>query len=69
MQRSVQGLGRVSMEKLLNPYDREYMKMAMLKHEETFKEQVLSLFTFCSRSRNHSKVENKNNNYNNVAGV
>ncbi|KAM7251373.1 hypothetical protein ACFE04_023256 [Oxalis oulophora] len=31
------------MEKLLNPYDKEYMKMAMLKHEETFKQQVYEL--------------------------
>ncbi|KAF7130658.1 hypothetical protein RHSIM_Rhsim10G0102400 [Rhododendron simsii] len=31
------------MEKLLKPYDREYMKMAMLKHEETFKHQVYEL--------------------------
>lgn len=31
------------MEKLLNPYDKEYMKMAMLKHEETFREQVYEL--------------------------
>ncbi|KAL0350518.1 UNVERIFIED_CONTAM: hypothetical protein Sradi_4201000 [Sesamum radiatum] len=31
------------MEKLLNHYDREYMKMAMLKHEETFREQVYEL--------------------------
>ncbi|XVE87026.1 hypothetical protein DITRI_Ditri18aG0082900 [Diplodiscus trichospermus] len=31
------------MEKLLRPYDKEYMKMAMLKHEETFKEQVYEL--------------------------
>ncbi|KAL2551639.1 uncharacterized protein Fot_05258 [Forsythia ovata] len=31
------------MEKLLNPYDKEYMKMAMLKHEETFREQVFEL--------------------------
>lgn len=29
------------MEKLLNPYDKEYMKMAMLKHEEIFREQVI----------------------------
>lgn len=28
------------MEKLLNPDDKEYMKMAMVKHEETFREQV-----------------------------
>ena len=28
------------MERLLNQYDKEYMKMAMLKHEETFREQV-----------------------------
>ncbi|XP_027077321.1 uncharacterized protein LOC113778275 [Coffea eugenioides] len=31
------------MEKLLNPYDKEYMKTAMLKHEETFREQVYEL--------------------------
>ncbi|OIT39361.1 PREDICTED: uncharacterized protein LOC109238193 [Nicotiana attenuata] len=31
------------MEKLLNPYDKEYMKMAMVKHEETFREQVYEL--------------------------
>ncbi|XP_031279089.1 uncharacterized protein LOC116137528 [Pistacia vera] len=31
------------MEKLLNPYDKEFMRMAMLKHEETFKEQVHEL--------------------------
>ncbi|KAA8522613.1 hypothetical protein F0562_013026 [Nyssa sinensis] len=33
----------VSMEKLVKPYDKEYMKMAMLKHEETFKQQVHEL--------------------------
>lgn len=32
------------MEKLLNPYDKEFMRMAMLKHEETFKEQVLNYY-------------------------
>ncbi|XP_052198145.1 uncharacterized protein LOC127805023 [Diospyros lotus] len=31
------------MEKLLNPYDKQYLKMAMLKHEETFKQQVYEL--------------------------
>ncbi|XP_062010987.1 uncharacterized protein LOC133727423 [Rosa rugosa] len=31
------------MEKLLNPYDKECMRMAILKHEETFKEQVYEL--------------------------
>ncbi|XP_022741123.1 uncharacterized protein LOC111292802 [Durio zibethinus] len=31
------------MEKLVRPYDKEYMRMAMLKHEETFKEQVYEL--------------------------
>ncbi|XP_016475605.1 uncharacterized protein LOC107797248 [Nicotiana tabacum] len=31
------------MEKLLNPDDKEYMKMAMVKHEETFREQVYEL--------------------------
>jgi len=33
------------MEKLVRSCDKEYMRMAMLKHEETFKEQVL-LFLF-----------------------
>ncbi|KAJ7944506.1 A-kinase anchor protein 9, putative isoform 2 [Quillaja saponaria] len=31
------------MEKLIKPYDREYMRMAMLKQEETFKEQIYEL--------------------------
>ncbi|PON66728.1 hypothetical protein PanWU01x14_107650 [Parasponia andersonii] len=31
------------MEKLFKPYDREFMRMAMLRHEETFKEQVYEL--------------------------
>ncbi|XP_077233772.1 uncharacterized protein LOC143876052 [Tasmannia lanceolata] len=31
------------MERLLKQYEREFMKMAMLKHEETFKEQVYEL--------------------------
>ncbi|CAH2043226.1 unnamed protein product [Thlaspi arvense] len=31
------------MEKLLKPYEKQYMKMAMLKHEETFKQQVYEL--------------------------
>ncbi|CAN4083001.1 unnamed protein product [Withania somnifera] len=31
------------MKKLINPYDKEYMKMAMLKHEEIFREQVYEL--------------------------
>ncbi|KAJ1387295.1 hypothetical protein SESBI_40117 [Sesbania bispinosa] len=31
------------MEKLVRPCDKEYMRMAMLKHEETFKEQVYEL--------------------------
>ncbi|KAF7828639.1 uncharacterized protein G2W53_019803 [Senna tora] len=31
------------MEKLAKPYDKEYMRIAMLKHEETFKEQVYEL--------------------------
>lgn len=30
------------MERLVNEYDKEYMKMAMLKHEETFREQVIN---------------------------
>ncbi|XP_075507940.1 uncharacterized protein LOC142544789 [Primulina tabacum] len=31
------------MEKLLNPYDQENMRKAMLRHEETFREQVNEL--------------------------
>lgn len=31
------------MEKFLNPNDMEYVKLAMLKHEQTFKEQVCEL--------------------------
>lgn len=31
------------MEKFLNPCDKEYMKMAMLKHEEMFRKQVYEL--------------------------
>ncbi|KAK8716629.1 hypothetical protein V6N13_043934 [Hibiscus sabdariffa] len=31
------------MEKLLRPYDKESMRMAILKHEETFKQQVYEL--------------------------
>lgn len=32
------------MEKLLNPYDKEFMRRAMLMHEKTFKEQVSFLW-------------------------
>lgn len=31
------------MEKVLHPYDKERMRLAMLKHEETFREQVYEL--------------------------
>nr|GEX40328.1 hypothetical protein [Tanacetum cinerariifolium] len=31
------------MDKFVQPYDKECMKMAMLKHEQTFKEQVYEL--------------------------
>lgn len=31
------------MDKLVQPYDKECMKMAILKHEETFKQQVCEL--------------------------
>ncbi|KAE8709570.1 Class III peroxidase [Hibiscus syriacus] len=31
------------MEKLLRPYHKEFMRMAILKHEETFKQQVYEL--------------------------
>ncbi|KAL3833267.1 hypothetical protein ACJIZ3_008003 [Penstemon smallii] len=33
----------MTMEKLLKPYDKECMKMAMLKHEEAFRQQVYEL--------------------------
>lgn len=36
-------VNRSLMEKLVRSCDKEYMKMAMLKHEETFKQQVLRL--------------------------
>ncbi|KAI3462700.1 hypothetical protein Pfo_019363 [Paulownia fortunei] len=35
--------GSTKMEKILDPYDKEYLKMAMLQHEETFREQVYEL--------------------------
>ena len=42
-----QKLHRSLMEKLVrSSCNKEYMRMAMLKHEETFKEQVLLLFLF-----------------------
>ncbi|KAG9140409.1 hypothetical protein Leryth_018539 [Lithospermum erythrorhizon] len=31
------------MEKLVNPFNKEHMKLAMLKHEEVFREQVFEL--------------------------
>lgn len=34
------------MEKLLRPYDKECMRVAMLKHEETFKEQVYTYYIY-----------------------
>lgn len=36
----------IPMEKLPKAYEREYMRMAMLKHEETFKQQVFLHFFF-----------------------
>ncbi|KAI4327370.1 hypothetical protein L6164_019841 [Bauhinia variegata] len=39
----LQRLRKAAMDKLIKPYDKEYMRMAMLKHEETFKEQVHEL--------------------------
>ncbi|XP_061338953.1 uncharacterized protein LOC133285696 [Gastrolobium bilobum] len=39
----MQKLNRSPMEKLIRPCNKEYMRMAMLKHEETFKEQVYEL--------------------------
>ena len=38
-----EGIEVLPMEKVMRPYDKEYMKMAMLKHEETFKQQVIRI--------------------------
>ncbi|KAL8472949.1 hypothetical protein ACS0TY_029310 [Phlomoides rotata] len=57
------------MEKLLNHYDREYMKMAMLKHEETFREQVYELHRLYriqkTLMKDISKNQRMNPHYNN----
>ncbi|XP_010550342.1 PREDICTED: uncharacterized protein LOC104821233 [Tarenaya hassleriana] len=59
------------MEKFLNPYDKKYMiRMAMLKHEETFKHQVNELHRLYhvqkilmkNMEMNRSKQELHNNN-------
>ncbi|CAN8251431.1 unnamed protein product [Cochlearia groenlandica] len=50
------------MEKILQPYEKQYMKMAMLKHEETFKEQVYELH----RLYRVQKILMKNMKVNNV---
>ncbi|XP_047178716.1 uncharacterized protein LOC124845634 [Vigna umbellata] len=34
---------QISMEKLIRPCDKEYMRMTMLKHQDTFNEQVYEL--------------------------
>ncbi|KAK7367606.1 hypothetical protein VNO80_09621 [Phaseolus coccineus] len=34
---------QISMEKLIRPRDKEYMRMTMLKHQDTFNEQVYEL--------------------------
>ncbi|RDY04968.1 hypothetical protein CR513_11244, partial [Mucuna pruriens] len=39
----VDKLNRSPMEKLLRPCEKEYMRMTMLKHEDTFREQVYEL--------------------------
>lgn len=61
------------MDKFVQPYDKECMKMAMLKHEETFKEQVYELhrlyqtqkmlMTNMQRSRHIHHQENISFNY------
>ncbi|XP_029129743.1 uncharacterized protein LOC109811159 [Cajanus cajan] len=40
---SLQKLNRSTMEKIVRPCDKEYMRMTMLKHQDTFKEQVYEL--------------------------
>ncbi|KAI4315048.1 hypothetical protein L6164_027896 [Bauhinia variegata] len=42
-QSSFHTLKKEMMDKLIKPYDKEYMRIAILKHEETFKEQVYEL--------------------------
>ncbi|XP_020979217.1 uncharacterized protein LOC107640045 [Arachis ipaensis] len=47
-------------KKLIRPCDREYMRMAMLKHEQTFKQQVLLLllpFQFIYKYSRISEIE------------
>uniref|UniRef100_A0A1J3I1R7 Uncharacterized protein n=1 Tax=Noccaea caerulescens TaxID=107243 RepID=A0A1J3I1R7_NOCCA len=59
------------MEKLLNPYDKQYMKMAMLKHEETFKQQVYELHRLYEVQKilmKNMKI-NKSNNVNSGFGT
>ncbi|KAK2967679.1 hypothetical protein RJ640_030550 [Escallonia rubra] len=63
------------MEKHLKPYDKECMKMAMLKHEETFREQVYELHrlykiqkmlmknTERSRPNGHNQISNQRDIY------
>lgn len=53
------------MEKILRPYDKECMKMAMLKHEETFKEQVYELHRLYRIQKMLMKSIQTNNRHNN----
>ncbi|KAL2348326.1 hypothetical protein Fmac_002326 [Flemingia macrophylla] len=53
---SLQKLNKPTMEKLISPCDKEYMRMTMLKHQDTFKEQVYELH----RLHNIQKILMKN---------
>ncbi|CAH8280989.1 unnamed protein product [Arabidopsis lyrata] len=63
------------MEKLLNPYDKQCMKMAMLKHEETFKQQVYELHRLYQvqkilmKNMEINKFTTKNNHVNSGLGT
>ncbi|KAF5780180.1 hypothetical protein HanXRQr2_Chr11g0469031 [Helianthus annuus] len=52
------------MDKFVQPYDKECMKMAMLKHEETFKEQVYELHRLYQIQKMLMKnIQSSRNNY------
>ncbi|CAN0917898.1 hypothetical protein LINGRAHAP2_LOCUS30574 [Linum grandiflorum] len=51
------------MERVLKPYDKEYMRLAMLKHEETFKQQVFELHRLYRIQKLLMRSIGKTNNY------
>ncbi|KAI3760960.1 hypothetical protein L1987_51364 [Smallanthus sonchifolius] len=54
-----------TMDRFVQPYDKEYMKMAMLKHEETFKEQVYELHRLYQIQKMLMKnIQSSSHNYN-----